>query len=79
MQTEPPRHDARKIVTVLFCDLVGSTAMGEGLDPETTLVVIASYYAVFREDLESHGGAVEKMNGRAVLTSRSISWAEAQT
>src|SRR6188768_2167262 len=67
MQTEPVRHDARKTVTVLFCDLVGSTAMGEGLDPETTRVIIARYYAVVREALERHGGTVEKFIGDAVM------------
>src|SRR4029079_8721935 len=67
MESEPLRYDARKIVTVLFCDLVGSNAMGEGLDPETTRVIIARYYAVVREALERHGGTVEKFIGDAVM------------
>ena len=61
------RHDGRKIVTVLFCDLVGSTAMGEGLDPETTRVIISRYYEVVRGALERHGGTVEKFIGDAVM------------
>src|SRR4249919_893617 len=67
MESESVRHESRKIVTVLFCDLVGSTAMGEGLDPETTRVIIAGYYAVVREALERHGGTVEKFIGDAVM------------
>src|SRR4051794_21660813 len=67
MQAEPTRHEARKIVTVLFCDLVGSTAMGEVLDPETTRAIISRYYEVVRGDLERHGGTVEKFIGDAVM------------
>src|SRR3954452_14626796 len=67
MQAEPTRHEARKIVTVLFCDLVGSTAMGEGLDPETTRAIISRYYEVVRGALERHGGTVEKFIGDAVM------------
>ncbi len=54
-------------MTVLFCDLVGSTALGERLDPETTRAVIARYFGLTREALERHGGTVEKFIGDAVM------------
>ena len=67
MQESAARHDSRKIVTVLFCDLVDSTAMGESLDPETTRVIISRYFEVVRAALERHGGTVEKFIGDAVM------------
>src|SRR6266576_3332703 len=67
MQPRDRPHDGRKVVTVVFCDLVGSTALGEGLDPETTRVIIGRYFEVVRSALERHGGTVEKFIGDAVL------------
>jgi class 3 adenylate cyclase/tetratricopeptide (TPR) repeat protein len=58
---------ARKTVTVLFCDLVGSTALGERNDPEVLRELMASYHAALREILERHGGTVEKFVGDAVM------------
>ena len=58
---------ARKTVTVLFCDLVESTALGERLDPESTQRVLGQYFQRVREVLERHQGTVEKYVGDAVV------------
>jgi class 3 adenylate cyclase len=61
------RREARKIVTVLFADVVGSTAMGEQLDPESLRAVMARYFETARTCLERHGATVEKFIGDAVM------------
>jgi predicted ATPase/class 3 adenylate cyclase len=63
----PAPPEARKTVTVVFCDLTGSTSMGERLDPESVRGVMSRYYAEMRAVLERHGGTVEKFVGDAVL------------
>jgi class 3 adenylate cyclase/tetratricopeptide (TPR) repeat protein len=60
-------REVRKIVTVLFCDVSGSTAMGERLDPESTRRVMARYFDEMRAAIERHGGTVEKFIGDAVM------------
>jgi class 3 adenylate cyclase len=62
-----PAREVRKVVTVLFCDVTGSTAMGERLDPEQLRGVMAEYFAVARAAIERHGGTVEKFIGDAVM------------
>jgi predicted ATPase/class 3 adenylate cyclase len=57
----------RRLVTVLFADLVGSTELGERLDPEATREILSRYFARTREALESHGATVEKYIGDAVM------------
>jgi class 3 adenylate cyclase/tetratricopeptide (TPR) repeat protein len=57
----------RKVVTVLFCDVVGSTALGESVDPEALQVLLARYFERMRGIVESHGGTVEKFIGDAVM------------
>ena len=59
--------DVRKTVTVVFCDLVGSTALGERSDPEVLRDVMARYHAELRTILERHGGTVEKFVGDAAM------------
>jgi class 3 adenylate cyclase/tetratricopeptide (TPR) repeat protein len=59
--------EARKIVTVVFADVVGSTALGEALDPETVRHMMERYFAEARAALERHGGMVEKFIGDAVV------------
>src|SRR5213082_1333984 len=61
------RHEERKVVTVLFCDLVGFTARAEQLDPEDVRAVLGPYHARVRDELERHGGTVEKFIGDAVM------------
>src|SRR3982750_2308557 len=60
-------REVRKVVTVLFCDVTGSTALGERLDPEKLRGVMAEYFAVARAAIERHGGTVEKFIGDAVM------------
>jgi class 3 adenylate cyclase/tetratricopeptide (TPR) repeat protein len=57
----------RKTVTIVFCDLVGSTALGERTDPEVLREVMARYHAELRAILERHGGTVEKFVGDAAM------------
>jgi len=59
--------EERKIVTVVFVDLVGFTAQAERLDPEDVRGVLAPYHAHVREELELRGGTVEKFIGDAVV------------
>src|SRR2546429_8928839 len=59
--------EERRIVTVLFADMAGSTALGEELDPEEMRRLLARYYAIARECVEAHGGTVEKFIGDAVM------------
>jgi class 3 adenylate cyclase/tetratricopeptide (TPR) repeat protein len=57
----------RKVVTVVFADLVGFTARAEDLDPEDVQAILEPYHARLREELERHGGTVEKFIGDAVV------------
>src|SRR5918911_537919 len=63
----PTQRETRKVVTVLFCDLVGSTALGESADPEALRARMRRYFADLRAILERHGGSVEKFVGDAVM------------
>jgi hypothetical protein len=62
-----PVQEERKIVTVLFCDLVGFTAASEGADPEDVRSRIRPYHARLRQEIERYGGTVEKFIGDAVM------------
>ena len=62
-----PPAEQRKTVTVLFCDVTGSTALGERLDPESLRRVMARYFETARGVVERHGGTVEKFIGDAVM------------
>jgi class 3 adenylate cyclase/tetratricopeptide (TPR) repeat protein len=57
----------RKTVTVLFCDVSGSTALGESLDPEALRGLLARYFERMKAIVERHGGTVEKFIGDAVM------------
>jgi predicted ATPase/class 3 adenylate cyclase len=54
-------------VTVLFCDVVGSTALGESIDPEALRATLARYFGRMKAIVERHGGTVEKFIGDAVM------------
>jgi class 3 adenylate cyclase/tetratricopeptide (TPR) repeat protein len=68
--TEPvPRDEGeRRHLTVMFCDLVGSTALSARLDPEDMWRVIASYYACISEVLASYNGTIARYSGDGVLS-----------
>jgi len=55
------------VVTVLFCDVVGSTTLGESVDPEALQGLLARYFERMKAIVESHGGSVEKFIGDAVM------------
>ena len=57
----------RKVVTVVFCDLVGFTARAESMDPEDVEALLTPYHERVRGELERHGGTVEKFIGDAVM------------
>src|SRR6266545_524985 len=60
-------QEVRKTVTVLFCDITGSTALGESLDPESLRALLARYFERMQSIVERHGGSVEKFIGDAVM------------
>src|SRR2546423_5434710 len=62
-----PTREVRKVVTVLFCDVTGSTALGERIDPESLRRVMARYFEAAKAIVERHGGTVEKFIGDAVM------------
>ena len=67
MAKTPAPREVRKTVTVLFSDVVGSTNLGEQLDPESLRRVMTRYFDELRAVLERHGGTVEKFIGDAVM------------
>ena len=60
-------REVRKVVTVVFADISGSTVLGEQLDPEAVRALLGRHFARARETLERHGGTVEKFIGDAVM------------
>jgi class 3 adenylate cyclase/tetratricopeptide (TPR) repeat protein len=62
-----PERDERKVVTVLFADLVGFTERAEQLDPEDVRATLTAYWSTVRRVLERYGGTVEKFIGDAVM------------
>jgi class 3 adenylate cyclase/tetratricopeptide (TPR) repeat protein len=66
-QTGLQGREQRKVVTVLFCDVAGSTALGESLDAEALRTLLARYFVRMKSIVERHGGVVEKFIGDAVM------------
>jgi class 3 adenylate cyclase len=60
-------HEQRKVVTIVFCDVTGSTALGGRLDPEALRLLLARYFEQMKVIVERHGGTVEKFIGDAVM------------
>ena len=60
-------REERKVVSVLFCDLVGFTSRSESMDVEDVRGTLQPYHALLRRELERHGGTVEKFIGDAVM------------
>jgi class 3 adenylate cyclase/tetratricopeptide (TPR) repeat protein len=61
------RPERRKVATLLFCDVVGSTALTERVDPEAVREIMVRYFEQSRVVIERHGGTVEKFVGDAVM------------
>ena len=64
---DTPRREERRIVSVVFVDLVGFTSRSEQLDPEDVRAILTPYHGTVRDELESFGGVVEKFVGDAVM------------
>jgi class 3 adenylate cyclase/tetratricopeptide (TPR) repeat protein len=62
-----PAREARKVVTVVFADITGSTGLGERLDPEAFRSIMGRWFDAMSAVLERHGGSVEKFIGDAVV------------
>jgi class 3 adenylate cyclase len=67
LQTSPAANEQRKTVTAVFCDVVGSTTLGESRDPETVRALLARYFERMRSIVDAHGGTVQKFVGDAVV------------
>ena len=67
VEETPRAHEERKVVTVLFADLVGSTSQADRRDPEDVRATLVPFYDGLRHDIERHGGRVEKFIGDAVM------------
>jgi class 3 adenylate cyclase len=59
--------EERRVVTILFADVIGSTALGESLDPEDARILLRRYYDIARVTVEEYGGILEKFIGDAVV------------
>jgi class 3 adenylate cyclase/tetratricopeptide (TPR) repeat protein len=66
-QPRPAVREERKVVSILFCDLVGFTAASDRQDPEDVKARIRPYHARLRQEIERVGGTVEKFVGDAVM------------
>ena len=62
-----PAAEERKLVTVLFADVIGSTELGERLDPERLRSVLEAYFSAMSAAITAWGGTVEKFIGDAVM------------
>jgi len=67
LEAEAAAREQRKTVTVLFCDVTGSTELGESTDPEALRALLARYFERMKGVVELHGGSVEKFIGDAVM------------
>jgi class 3 adenylate cyclase/tetratricopeptide (TPR) repeat protein len=67
VEDAPVRAIERKVITALFCDVVGSTELGERLDPEDIDRLLSTYHRLARRRIEANSGVVEKFIGDAVV------------
>ena len=67
MESAESSNEVRKVVTIVFADVMGSTALGERLDPEALRRVMGRYFDEMEAVIERHGGVVEKFIGDAVM------------
>ena len=66
-RADADRADARKVVTLIFADLIGSTSLHERLDPESVTRFMESYYGAMRSAVDAHSGTVVKLLGDGVM------------
>src|ERR1700745_544541 len=66
-QKGPFMPEERKLVTILFADVTGSTMLGETLDPEDVRALMGRYYEHAQRVIAEHGGTLEKFIGDAVM------------
>jgi class 3 adenylate cyclase len=69
ISTQRPPEE-RKLATLLFADLVGSTALAGSQDPERTRALLDRFYGAMAEEIERAGGTIEKFAGDAVMARR---------
>src|SRR6266516_2783477 len=67
VEADPEPAEERKLATVLFADLVGSTALAGAQDPERTRIVLDRFYDAMAAEIDAAGGTVEKFVGDAVM------------
>src|ERR687888_646517 len=67
LRPAPATAEERKLVSILFADVTGSTALGERLDPERLRSVLSTYFSAMSAVIESWGGTVEKFIGDAIM------------
>ena len=67
LAAQPQPQEVRKTVTIVFCDLKDSTALGDRLDSEALREVLALYFSAMKPVLEGHGGMIEKYIGDAIM------------
>jgi class 3 adenylate cyclase len=67
LEAETAHREERRIVSIVFVDLVGFTSRSEQLDPEDVRAILTPYHGTVRDELESFGGIVEKFVGDAVM------------
>jgi class 3 adenylate cyclase len=67
VEATQPTAEERKLATVLFADLVGSTELGDSQDPERTRALLDRFYEAMAAEVEAAGGTVEKFAGDAVM------------
>jgi hypothetical protein len=62
-----PVAEERKVVTIVFCDLVSFTAHSEVLDPEDVRALLLPYYDLLTSEIQRHGGVIDKFLGDGVM------------
>jgi class 3 adenylate cyclase len=63
----PQDSEERRVVTILFADMTGSTALAESMDPEEVRLLLAGYFSTMAQAIHRHGGTIEKFIGDAVM------------
>jgi len=66
IEAAAPSGEERKLVTLLFADITGSTGLADALDAEVVRDLMSEYFTIAREEIEARGGTVEKFIGDAV-------------